>query len=208
VRRGPPRARAASGANERFDAAYYRRFYLDQRTRAQTPMSAARKAAFIAAYLAHLDVPVRRILDIGCGLGWTLRALAAHYARASVTGVEWSAHLCDRLGWQQGSVTDWRSRTPFDVVVCDDVLPSLPDRDCARALDNLATLCRGALFLGVLTAEDWARCDRRRTDRDVHLRPARWYRRRLAPHFLAVGGGLYLKRPVDVTVWALESLES
>jgi SAM-dependent methyltransferase len=194
-------------ARERFDADYYRRFYLDPDTRAQTPRSARRKAAFIAAYLAHLDVGVKRILDIGCGLGWTLGALTSHYPRARALGVEWSPHLCAQYGWEQGSVIDFAAPTPFDLVVCDDVLPSLPDRDCARALDNLARLCRGALFVGILTAEDWSRCDRSRTDRDVHLRPARWYRRRLGRHFLAIGGGLYLRRPPDVTVWALEAME-
>jgi hypothetical protein len=190
-----------------FDAAYYRRFYLDPKTRAQSPRSAARKAAFIAAYLAHLDVPVRRIVDVGCGLGWTLDALGRHFPRARTVGVEWSEHLCAKHGWMRGSVVDWHARTPFDLVVCDDVLPSLPDRDCARALDNLAALCRGALFAGILTAEDWDRCDRRRTDRNVYLRAARWYRRRLDPHFVAMGGGIYLKRPVAVTTWTLEALE-
>jgi len=201
-----PRSTSRMSASDSFDAAYYRRFYLNPKTRAQSPKSSARKADFIAAYLDHLDVPVRRILDIGCGLGWTLRGLERHYPRATTVGVEWSRHLCGRYGWTQGSVVDYRARTPFDLVVCDDVLPSLTDRDCTRALENLAELSRGALFVGILTAEDWDRCDRRRTDRDVHLRPARWYRRRLDRHFVAMGGGLYLKRPVDVTVWALESL--
>lgn len=200
------RSTSRMSASGSFDAAYYRRFYLDPKTRAQSPKSSARKADFMAAYLAHLDVPVRRILDIGCGLGWTLRALERRYPRARAVGVEWSAHLCERYGWTQGSVIDFAAGTPFDLVVCDDVLPSLSDRDCARALENLAALSRGALFVGILTAEDWARCDRGRTDRDVFLRPANWYRRRLGRHFVAVGGGLYLKRPVDVTVWALEHL--
>jgi len=189
----------------RFDARYYRRFYLDPSTRAQSPASAGRKAAFVKAYLAHLGLPVRRILDIGCGLGWTLRALGRQFPGARITGVEWSEHLCRKHGWQHGSVVDWSSRTPYDLVVCDDVLPSLDDSACAAAIDNLAALSRGALFVGILTAEDWDRCDRRRTDRDVHLRPARWYRRRLDRHFVAVGGGLYLRKPVAVTLWALES---
>jgi len=189
---------------QRFDARYYERFYLRPRTRAQDPSSARRKARFLSAYLAHLGVPVRRILDIGCGLGWTLAALGRLHPRARTVGVEASEYLCDRRGWKRGSVVDFRARAPFDLVVCDDVLPSLSDRDCARAIANLGRLCRGALFVGILTKEDWRRCDPRRTDRNVHLRPASWYRRRLERNFVAVGGGLYLKKPVDVTLWSLE----
>ncbi len=190
----------------RFDAAYYRRFYEDPKSRAQTPASLARKAKFIAAYLSYLEVPVRRVLDLGCGLGWTLKALGREYPRAVCHGVEYSPHLCERYGWTEGSVIDHAARTPYDLVVCNDVLPSLNDRDCAKAIDNLAALSRGALFLGALTAEDWERCDKRRTDRHVHLRPARWYRSRLAKHFQSVGGGMFLKQPVDVTLWSLDTL--
>lgn len=189
---------------QRFDASYYRRFYLKAGTRAQSPASARRKAHFVSAYLAHLGISVRRVLDIGCGLGWTLNALGRLHPRARLIGVEGSEYLCRTRGWQRGSVVDWRSRTPFDLVVCDDVLPSLADRDCARALANLAKLSRGALFVGILTREDWQRCDRRRTDRQVHLRAASWYRKRLERHFVPVGGGLYLKKPLDVTLWSLE----
>ena len=188
----------------RFDAAYYRRFYQNPGTRAHTPASLARKAAFIAAYLRYLEIPVKRVLDIGCGMGWTLRALERHFPNARLDGVEFSPHLCDRYGWTEGSVVDYASSAPYDIVVCNDVLPSLDDEACAAALRNLAALCRGALFIGALTAEDWQRCDKRRTDRHVHLRQASWYRRRLARNFQSVGGGLFLKKPIDVTLWELD----
>ena len=79
--------------------------------------------------------------------------------------------------------------------------------DATRALENLARLSRGALCLGVLTREDWdEHCDRERTDAEVYLRSDRWYRRRLARRFVNVGGGLYLKKPLAVTVWSLDRL--
>jgi len=190
---------------ERFDARYYQRFYRNPATRATTRQAVRRQAAFVAAYARHMGLPVRRILDIGCGLGWMLSALQHEYPKARCVGVEYSAHLCATQGWQRGSVTDFACATPFDLVVCHDVLPSLDDADCARAIDNLARLCRGALYLGVLTAEDWQRCDRARTDADVYLRPAAWYRRRLRRHFDNAGGGIFLKRPVDLPLWALET---
>jgi len=191
---------------ERFDKSYYDRFYRNPETRAVTPAASRRQAAFVAAYLKHLEVPVRRILDIGCGTGTTLRALGRQYPRALTRGVEVSAYLCKRYGWQQGSVVDYRADIPFDLVVCHDVLAYLDAADCAGAIANLARLSRAAVFLGILTDDDANLYDPQRTDSEQHLRPARWYRDRLHRYFVNIGGGLYLKRPPEVTVWTLERL--
>ena len=61
-----------------------------------------------------------------------------------------------------------------------------------------------ALYLGVLTREDLTLCDPDRTDRAQTARPVAWYQRRLSREFQAVGGGLFLRKPLDVTVWHLE----
>lgn len=189
---------------QHFDKAYYDRFYRDPASRAVTPAAAKRQAAFIGAYLKYLELPVRRILDVGCGVGTVLRALGQQFPKASPTGVEISDYLCRRYGWQHGSVVDYQSDRPFDLVLCHDVLAYLDDATCARALDNLAALTRGALFLGILTADDTDLYDPERTDPEQHLRSADWYRRRLRRHFVNIGGGLYLKRPPAVTVWTLD----
>ncbi len=81
---------------KQFDKAYYDRFYRNPKTRAATPASARKQAAFIANYLRYLDVPVRRILDVGCGLGATLRALQTEFPKARCVGVEYSDYLCDK----------------------------------------------------------------------------------------------------------------
>jgi 2-polyprenyl-3-methyl-5-hydroxy-6-metoxy-1,4-benzoquinol methylase len=189
---------------QRFDKAYYDRFYRDPRTRAVTPAAARRQAEFIAAYLRHLTVPVRRILDIGCGTGMMLRALRRQFPQARTLGVEFSDYLCQRYGWHQGSVIDYAAQSSFDLVVCNDVLSYLDDRDCGRAIANLARLSRGAVYLSVVTADDLDLFDPARTDARQKLRPATWYRRRLSRHLVNVGGGLYLKRPPDVVVWTLD----
>jgi len=189
---------------QKFDKAYYDRFYRNPRTRAVTPAAARRQAAFIAAYLRHLEIDVRRILDVGCGVGTTLRALGRQFPSARLQGVEISDYLCRRYGWPQGSVEDYHAEPPYDLVVCNDVLAYLDDPACGRAIGNLAALCRGAAFLGILTADDAGAYDPARTDTQQHLRPAAWYRRRLSRHFVNVGGGLHLKRPPDVVVWALD----
>ncbi len=189
--------------SERFDKAYYDRFYRNPETRAVTPAAVRRQAQFIAAYLNHLEVPVRQILDIGCGTGGLLRALGKAYPKAKARGVEFSDYLCATYGWQQGSVVDVDAGSA-DLVVCNDVLGYLNDADCASALKNLARHTQGALYLGVLTREDLSLCDPERTDQAQSARPVAWYQRRLSRDFLAVGGGLFLRKPVDVTVWQLE----
>ena len=102
-------------------------------------------------------------------------------------------------------MVDYLGRGRFDLVICHDVIQYLGNADASRAIDNLASLSRGALYLGVLTREDWnEHCDRERTDDQVHLRAARWYRRRLDRHFTAAGGGVFLKKDAPVVLWSLE----
>jgi SAM-dependent methyltransferase len=190
----------------KFDKAYYDQFYRDPRTRATNPAAVRKQAIFIAAYLGYLELHPTTILDVGCGTGSLLRALGRVFPKTKVTGVEVSEYLCKRYRWISGSAVDFHSDQPFDLVVCNDVLPYLDDKDCTRALRNLTSLSATALFLGALTSEDLALCDPDRTDPQQHARPASWYRRRLKRDLVNVGGGLYLKKPLDVTVWTLDRL--
>ncbi len=132
-------------AEQRFDATYCERYYRNSRTRATTPQAVRRQAAFVAAYLRHLEVPVRRVLDIGCGLGWMLGALQNEFPKARCKSVEYSEDLCRKNGWTRASVTDFASSTPFDLVVCHDVLPSLDDAACRAAIANLGVVPRRAV---------------------------------------------------------------
>jgi predicted TPR repeat methyltransferase len=193
---------------DRFDADFYRRFYLDPRTRVVTRAEMARRVDLIAAFVRHGEHPVRRILDVGCGLGLMRAPLLRHFPRARYTGLEASAYLCERHGWEHGSAATFRSPRTFDLVVCYDVLQYLTDREAAAALRNLAQLCRGVLHFGALTTEDWELyCDQRNTDRDVHLRPGDWYRKRLAPAFINAGSGMFVRRGAPVHLWELDQVE-
>ena len=93
---------------------------------------------------------------------------------------------------------------PFDLVVCTDVLGYLGDDDCLQAIDNIAQLTNAAAYISVLTADDLQVCDQNRTDMRQILRPADWYRQALNAHFVSVGGGLFLKEPLQAAVWQLE----
>jgi SAM-dependent methyltransferase len=209
ARRARPRPPAASGA--RFDRAYYERFYLDPGSRVSDAAAVDTLAALVAAWARYLELPVRHVLDVGCGLGHWRGAVRAHWPRARWHGVEYSEHLCERLGWTRGSAVDFDprahfGRASFDLVVCQGVLQYLPDRDAATAIGNLARWCDGLLFLEALTRRDWQHnCDRERTDGDVRLREGEWYRRRLARHFRPLGGGLFVGKRAGVALFELES---
>jgi trans-aconitate methyltransferase len=188
-----------------FGAAYFRRYYFQAATRVTTTAEMRRRAELIAALLRHAAIPVRSILDAGCGIGLLRKAFAATLPRARYVGLESSAYLCARYGWTRGSLVDFAPRAPSDLVICYDVLQYLDDRDAARAIANLARLSGAALYVSALTRQDWrANCDRTRTDRAVHLRTGGWYRRRLRRHFNYVGFGVWLRKGVTAILWDME----
>jgi SAM-dependent methyltransferase len=191
----------------RFDERYYRRFYGGARERAAYRREEQRLGDFVCSYLKYLEQPVRRVVDIGCGLGQWREVVAKHFPRASYTGVEISDYLCEQLGWVRGSAVDFSARTPFDLVICKDTLQYLPPGGFRAAVANLAKLCRGALYASVLTTEDWREvCDRRRTDDRVYLRTGRWYRQAFGRHFVNVGGGVFLSARSPALPWEIEKL--
>lgn len=191
-----------------FDAAYYERFYRDPRTRVAEPSDIEIQARFLCGYLDHLGINVRWILDLGCGLGQLRDPLIARFPGARYTGVEVSEYLCAEYDWVHDSVATYRARRRFDLVICQDVLQYLDDTEAEQALENLARHCRGALFFGALTREDWEEnCDQARTDRNGYLREGVWYRRRLAPAFVCAGGGVFVARRAGIVMFELDRAE-
>jgi trans-aconitate methyltransferase len=190
---------------QKFDKQYYDRYYRDPATRATSEPEQKRQAAFIAAYLRYLEVPVSRIVDFGCGLGHLLDAMQAEFPDAQTVGVEYSEYLCTEFKWNQGSVVDYDDE-PFDLVICSDVLGYLDKSDCKDAIKNLARLTTSALYLTVLTLEDLDICDQQHTDMSQKLRSYEWYEDRIQRDFVSVGGGMFLKRPLAYPVWRMERL--
>jgi 2-polyprenyl-3-methyl-5-hydroxy-6-metoxy-1,4-benzoquinol methylase len=189
----------------RFDREFFARFYEDPRTAVTSRHEMAQRARLIAAYARYVGVPVRTILDAGCGLGLMRSSLRRALPGAIYTGLETSEYLCRRYGWERGTLETFAPARPFDLVVCYDVLQYLDERAAARAIANLARIARGLLYFSALTAEDWREnCDQRRTDPDVHRRAGAWYRKRLRRHFVEVGAGFWLRRGLPVPVWELE----
>ena len=189
-----------------FDRDYYQRFYFNPRTAVTSRAEMRARARLIAACVEYVGLPVASILDAGCGVGLLRAPLKRALRKASYTGLEFSEYLCQRYGWQQGSIEAFRTRERFDLVICYDVLQYLSAREARRAIANLARVCRGALYFGALTSEDWRdNCDQTRTDRIAGLRPGAWYRRELTRAFRPIGCGMWLRRGLDLTVWKLDA---
>ena len=190
----------------RFDAAWFKRFYYDPETRVTTREEMRARAELIAAIVRHAQLPAGSILDAGCGIGLLKPAFARVLKQARYVGLEASEYLCRRFGWMRGSIVDFKPAASYDLVVCYDVLQYLDDRAAVRAMANLGRLSRVALYFSALTIEDWRRnCDRSRTDRDVNMRPAAWYRARLRRNFHYYGLGVWIRRTQFAQRWALES---
>jgi SAM-dependent methyltransferase len=206
ARRLPAASRAKARCEAHFDRDYYARYYFDPRTAVATRHEMRSRARLIAALTAHAGLPVRRILEAGCGTGMLRAALKRLMPRAHYVALEASEYLCRRYGWEHGRIETHRARIPFDLVICYDVLQYLDAHAAERALENFGRLCRGVLYFSALTRIDLERnCDPRRTDADVHLRSARWYRARLARQFREAGLGFWLRRGAPLTLWELES---
>ena len=190
-----------------FGPAYFKKFYLSSSTRVVTPGEMRVRARLIAAILAQSGIPVRSILDAGCGIGLLREPFKEVLPRARYIGLEASDYLCTRYGWTKGSVVDYSPQKPYDLVVCYDVLQYLNTADAHETIARLGRVCRGALYFGALTRGDWRdNCDQSRTQRTPWMRSAAWYRRELARDFESLGCGMWLRRGAPVTLWDLDGV--
>ncbi len=190
----------------RFDREYYARYYERADSRASGPDEFQRLADFALAYLAYLEIPVRDVLDLGCGLGRWKAALEARDRGIRYTGVDPSPYLAESYGWIRGTAEGFRSRRKFDLVICQDVLCYLGRRQIKDALANIARLCRGAAYIQVVTQEDWDNdiVDPARSDPAMHRLEAEWYREALGRHFVNCGGGVFVPKDGGPPTWELE----
>ena len=193
-------------SKERFDKDYYQRFYFDARTSVTSRAEMNARGRLIAAFADHVGQPVKRILDAGCGVGLLRAPLKRAWPKAEYVGYEVSEYLCKRYGWRQGGLQELATREQFDVVICYDVMQYLKPAEARQAFANLGRVCRGVLYFGTLTREDWEEnCDQSRTDPAVMLRTGRWYRQHLSTYFLHMGAGFWLRRDTPLYVWEMDT---
>lgn len=192
-------------APETFDRAYYDRYYRDPRTRVTSPEEHRRLVDFVVGYLEFLQLPLRSVLDLGCGIGMWRDALQDIVPDLGYQGVEVSDYLCKTYGWKKASAAEYRDRRRYDLVVCQGVLQYLDDEEAERAIANISRLSRSAVYIEALTEEDWRQsCDQDRTDGSVHRRPVAWYRERIDRELIAIGGGVFVRKSARVSLYALE----
>lgn len=183
--------------SERYDRAYFDRWYRDPKTRVKSSAGIRRKAALalsVAEY--YLERPVRTVLDVGCGEGnWfpTLRSLrkAIRY-----TGIDSSRYAVERYGKSRNirlgsfaSLEELPLADSYDLIVCSDTLFYLELAELKQGLASLAPRAAGVAFLELYTGQDSLTGDFPKAG----LQTAAYYRTLLRRHgFLPVGSHCYL----------------
>ena len=135
-------------------------------------------ALAVATAEYHLERPIRRVLDIGCGEGAWRAPLLKLRPKVDYIGFDASAYAIARYGRSRNlhhaTFADFqhlRPCAPADLLVCSDVLHYLPTRELDRGLPALAELCGGVAFIEAFAREDDAVGD----DDDFKRRPATFY---------------------------------
>ena len=189
-----------------FDEAYFERFYERRATRVYDAEQVAQLARGTIAMIRWLGGTVGSVLDVGAGAGFWRAYLRKEEPRVRYASIDASPYACERYGHEHRDITGWRGGEKFDLVVCQGVLPYIDDDGARRAIDNIAAMTAGFLYLEAITARDVREvCDLDRTDVAVHARPGEFYRRALAPHFVQVGCGLYYAKRGPLRFYELEA---
>lgn len=182
---------------ERYDRAYFDRWYRDPKTRVKSSAAIQRKAALalsVAEY--YLERPVRTVLDVGCGEGNWFPALRSLRKGIRYTGIDSSRYAVERYGKSRNillgsfaSLEELRLADSYDLIVCSDTLFYLDLSELKLGLASLAPRCAGVAFLELYTAQDSLTGDFPKKG----LQSSSYYRTLLRSHgFLAVGSHCYL----------------
>jgi 2-polyprenyl-3-methyl-5-hydroxy-6-metoxy-1,4-benzoquinol methylase len=192
-------------ANDRFGKAYYDRYYGSAKTRVHDAERVGYLARAVTGMIAWQGGSLGSVLDVGAGAGLWRDWFKRHMPRVKYRSVEYSAYACEKYGHEQRDISAWKAKERFDLIVCQGVLQYIPDEGAASAIENLGAMARGFMYLEAITRGDWETvCDSSKTDGNVHLRDAAWYRARLARHFVNVGAGLYYSRRGALQFYELE----
>jgi SAM-dependent methyltransferase len=199
-------------AGDRYDRAYFDRWYRDPKTRVKSSAAIRRKAALalsVAEY--YLERPVRTVLDVGCGEGNWFPALRSLRKGIQYTGVDASSYAVGRYGKRRNlrlgtfdTLEEIGLAESYDLIVCSDTLFYLPLEELKVGMISLAARCAGVAFLELYTGEDSLVGDFPKEG----LQCADFYRRLLKKHgFLSVGSHCYLGPDMTERAMQMETTE-
>ncbi len=198
-------SRAKPARESSFDEDYYRRFYASRQTRVQGPREVAELCARALLQVKWAGGEITSALDVGAGPGLWRDWFARKRPAVTYRSTDVSAYACARFGHEQRDITTWRARQKFDLVICQGVLPYLPRAGVVAAIENLAAMTRGFLYLEAVTARDLDElCDHDRTDSAMRRHPGALYRKHLQKHFMSLGFGLWITRGAAERLYELE----
>jgi SAM-dependent methyltransferase len=155
---------------------WYRRAGFGSRARLERK---ARYALASAEYL--LERPVRSVLDVGCGEGAWQPAISRLRPRATYLGIDPSEYAVGRFGARRnlvlGALTEIEEIAvgPYDLVVCVDVVPYVPDREARAGLAAIGRLVRGVALIELFTSTDEFEGDRTGYHRRRPSTYERWF---------------------------------
>jgi hypothetical protein len=190
----------------RFGKSYYDRFYESPKTRVHGAAEIAHLGMGILGFARWFGVPVTSVLEVGAGTGLLRDWFVAQAPGVHYRSVEVSEYACEKYRHEQKDIRRWRSDETYDLVICQGVLPYLPQADAAAALANLASMTGAFLYLEAVTDKDLREvCDNDRTDLTMYGHSARFYRDILKMAFRELGLGLFAKRDAEIPFYELEA---
>jgi hypothetical protein len=196
----------AASRSSSFDADYYDRYYGRSHTRVHSAEEIGKLCTAVVSFIEWWQHPLATVLDVGAGIGLWRDWFVKQRPGVAYRSTELSGYACRAYGHEQRDITRWRAAQTFDLVICQGVLPYIDDDGAAMAIDNLAAMTGGFLYLEAITKRDIRDvCDEGRTDTKVYERSGAWYRGRLSKHYAEVGCGIWCKKEAGELFYELES---
>ncbi len=190
----------------RLGKSYYDRFYESPKTRVHGAAEIAHLGMGILGFARWFGGPVTSVLEVGAGTGLLRDWFVAQAPGVHYRSVEVSEYACEKYRHEQKDIRRWRSDETYDLVICQGVLPYLPQAEAAAALANLASMTGAFLYLEAVTDKDLREvCDNDRTDLTMYGHSARFYRDILKMAFRELGLGLFAKRDAEIPFYELEA---
>jgi SAM-dependent methyltransferase len=152
----------STGSGERYDRAYFDKWYRNPRHRVKSATELERQVRFVLSAAEWvLGRPVKSVLDVGCGEGNWRAVLRALRPRIAYEGIDPSEYAVKRFGKSRnirlGGIEDVERvarRNGYDLVVCCGMLNYLDAQQLRSGLGQVAAKTDGVAYLELFTNDD------------------------------------------------------